>query len=132
MTDAHCHPTDLDITSDEYDQVKLGGIGAMATVPEDQSKVAALGADRGWNEGDSSTPKHEVSGPKVVSCFGQCSHSTHENALQAVLTEQDIILGLLIGIPCPKWGLLKRTITALSSSLRAKNPMQSTSRSSIR
>lgn len=70
MTDAHCHPTDLEITADEYDAVKLGGFGAMATVPEDQDKVMALGRDRGWDQEE--TKKGESSkGPRVVSCFGK-------------------------------------------------------------
>lgn len=68
VTDAHCHPTDLDITSEEYDQVKLGGIGAMATVPEDQDKVMSLGGQRGWQQGESSTSHRN--GARVVSCFG--------------------------------------------------------------
>lgn len=68
VTDAHCHPTDLEITKEEYDHVKLGGIGAMATVPEDQAKVYNLGSERGCSRGESSDSK--ITGPRVVSCFG--------------------------------------------------------------
>lgn len=73
VTDAHCHPTDLNITSDEYDSVKLGGVGAMATIPEDQDKVMYLGSERGWKQGESSTSRKV--GPRVVSCFGASSSS---------------------------------------------------------
>lgn len=69
MTDAHCHPTDLDITREEYDEVKLGGIGAMATVPEDRVKVLNLGRERGWSVEESEGCSRRR-GARVVSCFG--------------------------------------------------------------
>jgi hypothetical protein len=83
VTDAHCHPTDLDIAPEDYDAVKVGGIGAMATVPEDQSKVAALREERGWRAGDLSSAKNTRSrryGPRVVSCFGKTlSHNLDQS-----------------------------------------------------
>jgi hypothetical protein len=83
VTDAHCHPTDLEIAPEDYDAVKLGGIGAMATVPEDQSKVAALGQARGWRAGNLSSVKNTWSrryGPRVVSCFGKnLSHNRNQS-----------------------------------------------------
>ena len=66
MTDAHCHPTDLDIFAEDYDTVKLGGICAMATIPEDQGKVQALGQGRPWKEDGTQSSI----GPRVVSAFG--------------------------------------------------------------
>lgn len=62
MTDAHCHPTDLNISIEEYDAVQLGEICAMSTTPEDQTKVKALGQSR-HNKG--------ATGPKVISSFGK-------------------------------------------------------------
>jgi hypothetical protein len=66
VTDAHCHPTDLDISAEDYDAVKLGGICAMATTPEDQGKVANLGQGRPWKQDGTQSPV----GPRVVSAFG--------------------------------------------------------------
>ena len=66
MTDAHCHPTDLDIPVEDYDGVKLGGLCAMATTPEDQGKVLALGQRRPWRTSGFTSS----SGPRVVSSFG--------------------------------------------------------------
>jgi len=66
VTDAHCHPTDLDISAEDYDSVKLGGICAMATTPEDQGKVLALGRGRPWRTSESKS----AVGPRVVSAFG--------------------------------------------------------------
>lgn len=79
VTDAHCHPTDLNITSDEYDAVKLGGIGAMATVPEDQDKVLNLGHARGWPAGEAEGSQRGR-GPRVVSCFGRYRSSLSSDA----------------------------------------------------
>jgi hypothetical protein len=66
--DAHCHPTDTSIPYEEYDQVELGGICAMGTTPEDQSKVFELGSRRPWTmaKGGGSIER----GPRVVSAFG--------------------------------------------------------------
>lgn len=79
MTDAHCHPTDLNITPGEYDTVGLGGIAAMGTVVGDQGKVRRLGEERGWrvrvpNERECLGKVSEGSreGPRVISCFGEC------------------------------------------------------------
>jgi hypothetical protein len=66
VTDAHCHPTDLDISAQDYDTVKLGGLCAMATTPEDQGKVLALGQGRPWKEDRTKS----LLGPRVVSAFG--------------------------------------------------------------
>lgn len=69
MTDAHCHPTDLDQTAETYDNVKLGGIAAMGTIPEDQPKVARLGSERGWKE--RSIDRDGTESARAVSCFGE-------------------------------------------------------------
>lgn len=73
VTDAHCHPTDLDMADEDYAGVKLGGLGAMATVPEDQDKVRAIGTKRGWRRdgGSEEAGGSSQSGVKVVSCFGK-------------------------------------------------------------
>ncbi|EIW72316.1 hypothetical protein TREMEDRAFT_66816 [Tremella mesenterica DSM 1558] len=42
VTDAHCHPTDLNLDEEDYYHVPLGGIASMATIPEDQEKVMTL------------------------------------------------------------------------------------------
>lgn len=68
VIDAHCHPTDLDQTPETYDDVKLGGIAAMGTIPEDQPKVARLGSERGWKAG--SIDLNGAKSARVVSCFG--------------------------------------------------------------
>jgi hypothetical protein len=68
VTDAHCHPTDLTISEEDYDAVKLGGICSMATVPEDQSKVFELGSGRPWSV---SEPNEARPRPRVVSAFGE-------------------------------------------------------------
>jgi hypothetical protein len=74
VTDAHCHPTDLDISAEDYDSVKLGGICAMATTPEDQGKVATLGQGRPWKEDRTQSSV----GPKVVSAFGMWTPAWQE------------------------------------------------------
>lgn len=75
MTDAHCHPTDLDLDPAEYDAVKLGGITAMATAVDDQTKVKALGTSRPWRKGQvipaESSSAEGVKGSKVITCFGE-------------------------------------------------------------
>lgn len=50
MTDAHCHPTDLDLPSSDFDDVQLGGMCAMSTDPWNQEKVMCLGEDRIWGD----------------------------------------------------------------------------------
>lgn len=62
----------------------------MATVPEDQGKVAELGSSRPW-EGGSLRGKQSGRGPRVVSCFGESiAASLHEagrrNVKRAVRT----------------------------------------------
>lgn len=75
MTDAHCHPTDLDYESPDYDEVIIGAMAAMATEVENQGKVKALGAQRAWrSETDSSSKSRQRSngkGASVISCFGR-------------------------------------------------------------
>lgn len=73
VTDAHCHPTDLTHLPEVYDNVSLGGIASMATTPEDQEKVHALGAERGWRQG--SLDEGVKPGVKAVSCFGTSTFS---------------------------------------------------------
>ncbi|KAK1923853.1 hypothetical protein DB88DRAFT_439198 [Papiliotrema laurentii] len=80
LTDAHCHPTDLSHDPGVYDGVALGGLASMATVPEDQGKVAELGSSRPW-EGGSLRGKQSGRGPRVVSCFGYHPWFTHRYTL---------------------------------------------------
>jgi hypothetical protein len=74
VTDAHCHPTDLDYGTDDYDGVQLGAVAAMATDVENQSKVEALGEARGWRQGcissSESRQQRQGKGTSVISCFG--------------------------------------------------------------
>ena len=86
VTDAHCHPTDLNYSQEVYDDVSLGGLAAMATVPEDQGKIKVLYRHRPWSAPStsstaiiddypdtSSAPKDtgDSKGPRVVACFGR-------------------------------------------------------------
>lgn len=66
VTDAHCHPTDLSPSDDEYAAVSLGGLAAMAT-NDDQEAVRALASKRGW---PTSSADSSIRGPKVVACCG--------------------------------------------------------------
>ena len=70
VTDAHCHPTDLAHLQSTYDDVPLGGLGAMSTIPEDQERVTELSQHRGWLSSASSSASRPP-GPKVVACFGE-------------------------------------------------------------
>jgi hypothetical protein len=75
VADAHCHPTDLDQSVSTYEDVPLGGIASMATIPEDQSKVANLASERGWGSGAyANTEASSRTGAKSVACFGTPSH----------------------------------------------------------
>ncbi|WOO79825.1 Cut9-interacting protein scn1 [Vanrija pseudolonga] len=75
LTDAHCHPTDLSPSTETYDAVQLGGLAAMA-VCDDQSAVAALGAARGWAEGEVGPGKG-----RVVAAFGYHPWFSHRFSL---------------------------------------------------
>ena len=76
VTDAHCHPTDLDYMSADYDAVDIGALAAMATDVENQDKVKKLGEDRPWKAGNLSARtsrgrgEGEGEGTSIVSCFG--------------------------------------------------------------
>ncbi|ORY35039.1 hypothetical protein BCR39DRAFT_573782 [Naematelia encephala] len=73
LTDAHCHPTDLTHEQNVYYEVALGGLAAMATVPEDQDKVDYLAGLRPWTTnipGVSAKQEGKRKGPKVIACFG--------------------------------------------------------------
>ena len=75
VTDAHCHPTDLDLLPEDYDGVGLGALAAMATVPEDQDRVTSLSSSRPWTTSPdtntaSSSSSTQPKGPRVVACFG--------------------------------------------------------------
>jgi hypothetical protein len=70
VTDAHCHPTDLDMPKNSYDENKLGGIAAMATMVDDQDRVKELGGRRAW-KADQPSASGSGAGPRVVACFGR-------------------------------------------------------------
>lgn len=70
MTDAHCHPTDLNLDEEDYDNLKLGSIAAMATMVDDQEKVKDLGKRRAWKAGDGINRAGKA-GAKVITCFGE-------------------------------------------------------------
>lgn len=70
MTDAHCHPTDLNLDQNCYAENKLGGIAAMATLVEDQDRVKELGGSRPARK-DISQDGRKTSGPRVITCFGE-------------------------------------------------------------
>jgi len=82
VTDAHCHPTDLDQTDDVYTAVQLGGLASMATVIEDQEKVEKLSQARPWLRPDlpstdralqspASSSITRSNGPRIVACYGK-------------------------------------------------------------
>lgn len=75
MTDAHCHPTDLEYGTEEYDQMQIGAIAAMATDVENQEKVKRLGNERAWRGGCLSAKEGreggKSKGTSVVTCFGK-------------------------------------------------------------
>lgn len=68
VTDAHCHPTDLEHVQEVYNHVQLGGLASMGTIIDDQKKVLSLGEQRSWMNGE--LGKRDTVGPRVVSCFG--------------------------------------------------------------
>ncbi|CAD6589256.1 MAG: hypothetical protein TREMPRED_005307 [Tremellales sp. Tagirdzhanova-0007] len=80
LTDAHCHPTDLAHLQSTYDDVPLGGLGAMSTIPEDQERVTELSQHRGWLSSASSSASRPP-GPKVVACFGYHPWFVHRYTL---------------------------------------------------
>lgn len=63
MVDAHCHPTDLDFEDEDFNDVGLGGLCAMATRTDDQDKVERM-AER-W--AGQRAEKHHAN---VIACFG--------------------------------------------------------------
>ncbi|WWC73400.1 uncharacterized protein I206_107367 [Kwoniella pini CBS 10737] len=83
LTDAHCHPTDLNQTLETYDNVKLGGLASMATIPTDQDRVKSLSRDRPWNSKRDKGKGKEGKGVGVVACFGYHPWFTHQYTLQS-------------------------------------------------
>jgi hypothetical protein len=90
VTDAHCHPTDLDQTQETYDTVALGGIASMATIPEDQAKVASLAKERGWISSGSTHGVRIRKGVKNVACFGESIFSSALDLLHCAMKIENV------------------------------------------
>lgn len=121
VTDAHCHPTDLEHHGSVYDEVKLGGLAAMATEPENQDLVNDLGADRRWDSRAKRTQTEDKSGPRVVSCFGMSTRrpdATYTRWLIPCLPSQATTPGSAIDTRSPPHHPTKRHTTPSSSSQR--------------
>ncbi|ORX38041.1 hypothetical protein BD324DRAFT_624286 [Kockovaella imperatae] len=80
LTDAHCHPTDLDQPASAYDATSLGAVAAMATEPENQPKVRSVALARPWKKGDT---KPSSSGSRIIACFGYHPWFSHRYTLQS-------------------------------------------------
>ncbi|GMK54904.1 hypothetical protein CspeluHIS016_0114900 [Cutaneotrichosporon spelunceum] len=113
LTDAHCHPTDINYSDATYASVPLGGLAAMAT-NDDQDAVNALAEARGWPS-SSATP-WPIPGPKVVACFGYHPWFVHRFSLgppspkeehyRAIFSpkpsQQDLFANVLLHLPEPE------------------------------
>jgi len=75
VTDAHCHPTDLNPSESDYATVSLGGLAAMATA-DDQEAVASAGEERPWpaDYDQAVAAVASSTGPCIVPSFGELNN----------------------------------------------------------